>query len=87
MTEKGSCMSSFKNFSFLLLHEKELWLVMEEFHGGYSHTHWQSNRKQFNMPTFLDSLHLHIKKLLWKPEAASARVLILFLQGESWNLD
>lgn len=38
------------------------------------------------MSPFLDSLHLPIKKLLWKPEAASARVLILFLQGESQNL-
>lgn len=35
------------------------------------------------MPPFLDSLQLHVKKLPWKPEAGLARILILFLQGES----
>lgn len=83
VTEKNFLHVQLQKLFILLLHEKELWLVMEDFHGGYSHAHWQNNRKQFNMPPFSDSLHLHIKKLLWKPEAASTRVLILFLQGES----
>lgn len=39
MTERAFRMSSFTNFPFLLLHEKEVWLAMKEFHGGYSHAH------------------------------------------------
>lgn len=76
-------MSSFMNFLVWLLHEKAGYLAMREFHRESSHAHWQNNREQVNRLCFLESLHLHVRKLLQKPEASSDRVLILFLKGES----